>query len=163
MYTHYIRGALVILSHTSDFKHPSAAKQPDPNRVFAITPPLLFWLFLAMCVFAYAKREFSVYIFIIFVTCFWPSSAVVPQKSTQNVENCSDASKKPSCEEDGMWQKRENTQKYKFMFISSPSARDKNLENFSSCFFVTHQNFASRLREITGFTSAQIPPQKSSK
>ena len=29
-----------------------------------------------------------------------------------------------------MWQKRENTQKYKFMFISSPSARDKNLENF---------------------------------
>ena len=119
--------------------------------------------FLAICVFAYAKREFSVYIFIIFVTCFWPSSAVVPQKSTQNVENCSDASKKPSCEEDGIWQKRENTQKYKFMFISSPSARDKNLENFSSCFFVTHQNLASRLREITGFTSAQIPPQKSSK
>ena len=28
----------MILSHISDFKHPSAAKQPDPNRVFAITP-----------------------------------------------------------------------------------------------------------------------------
>ena len=29
-----------MLSHTSDFKHPSAAKQPDPNRAFAITTPL---------------------------------------------------------------------------------------------------------------------------
>ena len=37
-----IRGALVVLSHTSDFKHPSAAKQPDPNRAFAITPPRKF-------------------------------------------------------------------------------------------------------------------------
>ena len=37
----YVRGALVILSHTSDFKHPSAGKQPNPNREKAITPPLV--------------------------------------------------------------------------------------------------------------------------
>ena len=115
-----------------------------------------------MCVFAYAKREFPVYIFIIFVTCFWPSSAVVPQKSTQNVENCSDASKKPSCEVDGIWQKGENTQKHSFMCISSPSAGDKKHGNVTSRIFVTHRNLRSRLRETTGFASATIPPQKSS-
>ena len=115
-----------------------------------------------MCAFAYAKRDFSCYIFIIFVTCLWPSSAVVPQTSTESIEKGSGASKKSSCEVDGIWQKGENTQKHKFMFISSPSARDKKNGNSTSRIFVTHRNLRSRLRETTGFASATIPPQKSS-
>ena len=115
-----------------------------------------------MCAFAYAKREFSFYIFIIFVTCFWPGSAVVPRKNTENMKNCSDASKKSAGEVGGIWQKGENTQKHKFMFISSPSARDKKHGNATSRFFMTHQNMRSRLRETTGFASATTPPQKSS-
>ena len=113
-----------------------------------------------MCAFAHVKRDFPLYIFIIFVTCLWPSSAVVPQTSTGNMEN--DASKKSSFEVDGIWQKGENTQKRKFMFISSPSARDKKQGNVTSRFFMTHQNMRSRLRETTGFASATIPLQKSS-
>ena len=115
-----------------------------------------------MCAFAYAKRDFPLYMFIIFVACLWPSSAVVPRKSTENMENCSDASKMSAGEVDGIWQKGENTQKHKFMCISSSSARDKKHGNVTSRFFMTHQNLRSRLREITGFASATTPHQKSS-
>ena len=115
-----------------------------------------------MCPFAYAKHDFSFYILIMFVTCLWPSSAVVPRKSTENMENCSDASNKSACEVGGIWQKGENTQEHKFMFISSPSARDKKHGNVTSRFFMTHQNQRFRLREITGFASATTPHQKSS-
>ena len=60
--------------------------------------------------------------------CFWPGSAVVPRKNTEDMKNCSDASKKSAGEVDGIWQKGEKYKNTNSCAFPLPVHVTKNME-----------------------------------